>query len=391
MKIALFFDLYGLLHENKDLGQITLGLIETGVESGIITVDKTDLENYVAKFPLYKGQLSEFYDKDFWLKNNSDVILAYPLQGDFYSPMIEKMKAGGKKVILKLDSDGKIAYPLERDYLRIPLRERFTLRNLISMLWWRLSFKSLKYKRHSKVAAEFTKQVQLSDGVIIESPDALANLDYFLTAWGRADLVKKTYFIPNPVRPAFTEASIGKKEKVAVSYGRWDDFRQKNTAVMVASVVEFLKQRTDYRFVIFGKGTNTVENLLREAPEGVRSRIQIYGFVEDSKVVELLGGARIFFVPSRWESFSIASGEALCMGCSIVGTPVEALRYLSMQGFSGTTAATFDKAAILAALLQDVEKWDSGSYDPQKTAAFWRPKLDRRTVAKSIENLARVS
>jgi hypothetical protein len=62
-----------------------------------------------------------------------------------------------------------------------------------------------------------------------------------------------------------------------------------------------------------------------------------------------------------------------------------------MQGFSGTISSTFDKEAILAALFQDAAKWDNGNYDPQKIAAFWRPKLDRKTIAKSIENLAKTS
>jgi hypothetical protein len=59
-----------------------------------------------------------------------------------------------------------------------------------------------------------------------------------------------------------------------------------------------------------------------------------------------------------------------------------------MQGFSGTTTSTLDKKAILAALLQDAIKWDNGEYEPEKIAAFWRAKLDRRIIAKSIENLA---
>jgi glycosyltransferase involved in cell wall biosynthesis len=388
MKISVFFDSYCPFHELKDPGQIPLGLMDIGINSGVITNAKKDLDNYNAKFPLVKRILKEFYDEEFWLENDSDTIIAYPLQGAYYSPLIEKMKQGKKKVFLKFDSDGKMAYPLERHSFRVPLNERFTARNLVSDIWWHLASESAKRNRHANAAAETIKQIELSDGAIIESPEALTNLNYFLAAWGRTDLIRKTFFVPNPVTPEFVEGEIGKKENVVVSYGRWDDFRQKNTAIMVETVAEFLKERKDYRFVIFGKGTGYVKKFLEVAPEKVKDRVEILGFVEREKIKLFLMNAKIFFVPSRWESFSIASAEALCKGCSIVGTPLESLHFLSMQGFSGTTAPLFDKGAIFSALLQDSIKWDNGVYDPQKIAEFWRPILDRKSVAKSFQNLA---
>jgi hypothetical protein len=62
-----------------------------------------------------------------------------------------------------------------------------------------------------------------------------------------------------------------------------------------------------------------------------------------------------------------------------------------MQGFSGTTAPSFDKVAIFSALLQDSIKWDKWEYDPQKIAEFWRPILDRKAIAKSIQNITRAT
>lgn len=346
------------------------------------------MSDYKPAFSFTQSLLEEVYTDLFWLKNDSNVILAYPLQGALYSPLIEKMKANGKKVLLKFDSDGRIAYPLQRNYLRIPLHERLSIHNLVSDTWWRLPFKTLKRRRHAQFAAEIIRQIELSDATIIESPDALSNLNFFLAAWGRSDLIKKTYFIPNPVTPEFVYAEIGKKENIAISHGRWDDFTVKNTKVMVETVVEFLKLRHDFRFIIFGTGTKIVKSLIEKAPEDIRNRIEILGYMEHTKVVDFLRNAKIIFVPSRWESFSLASGEALCMGCSVVGTPVEALRYLSMQGFSGTIASTFGREAILAALIQDAIKWDEGDYEPEKIASFWRERLDRKSIAKSIDYLA---
>ena len=38
-------------------------------------------------------------------------------------------------------------------------------------------------------------------------------------------------------------------------------------------------------------------------------------------IAELLRSSRVLLLPSRWESGPIVIGEALCSGCSIVGTP----------------------------------------------------------------------
>jgi glycosyltransferase involved in cell wall biosynthesis len=388
MKTSVFFDLYQRFHENKDPGQIPLGLMELGVDTGVVTVAKQELADYKPAFSFIQGAMKDFYDEKFWLNNDSEVIIAYPIQGALYSPMLEKMKMGKKKILLKFDSDGKIAYPLQRHCLRIPLRERLTVRNVISDLWWRLPFKSLKRRKHAKAAAETIKQIELCEGAIIESPGALANLNYFLAAWGRSDLIKKTHFTPNPVTPEFVKGEVGKKQNIVVSHGRWDDYKVKNTPVMAETIVEFLKNRPEYKAVIFGSGIERVKELIAGAPQEVKDRIELSGYIEHQKVKGILSNAKMLFVPSRWESFSIAAAEALCTGCSIVGTPAEALQYLSMQGFSGTTSATFEKDAILAALLEDALKWDNGDYEPEKTAAFWRAKLNRKTIAESIEHLA---
>ncbi len=384
MKISVFCDYYRPFDENKDSGQIPLGLLDIGADSGVYTITKPELQNYMPPFNFTQATLKEYYTSEFWAKQDSEFIFLYPVSGKTYVPLIEKMKAGGKKIILKLDSDGKIAYPLQRNYFRVPLKERLSVRQVAGDLFWRFASKSLKRKRHADFAFDFIRRCELSDFVVIESPDALTNLNYYLIAWGRADLIRKTVFVPDPAGPEFNGGKIDNKEKIIVAYGRWDDYSQKNTRLMVDTTVQFLKQRGDYHFVIFGKGSELVESFLKKAPDNVRKRIKLLGYIKRPEIKRYLSSARTFFVPSRWESFSISSGEALCMGCSIVGTPMEPLRYLTMQGFSGTTSASFDETAVLAALLQDADKWDNGGYDSEATAVFWREKLNRKTIAAQI-------
>jgi hypothetical protein len=391
MKLTVFFDGYSPEHEIKDPGQIILGLQEIGIETELLTLSKKILTNYKPNFPMVQASWDELRDEQFWLKNDSDVVLAYTWLDYLYTPLLDRIKLSGKKVLIKSDSDGHIGYPLMPRDLRVPLFEelahtpKLALRSATVRLWYRLPFGFL----HSRKAMKRIRQIELSDGVIIESPDALSNINYFLNAWERRDLIKKTQFVPNPVAPDFIDSKIGNKEKIVVSMGRWYDIRQKNSAIMMKVIIEFLKNRSDYSSVILGVGTDIIRRLIRNAPKDVAERIRILGFVERRRVKEVLSNARIFFMPSRWEGLPIAACEAACVGCSIVGTPIESLRYLSMQGFSGTTAATFNRDAILASLIQDSIKWDCGYYEPGKMAAFWRAKLNRKSVARDLINLAK--
>ncbi len=90
MKISVFFDVYCPIHELKDPGQIPLGLMEVGVDATVITVAKPELADYRPKFDVVQKPLDEFYSDEFWRENDSDVVLAYPLQGKSYSPLLAK-------------------------------------------------------------------------------------------------------------------------------------------------------------------------------------------------------------------------------------------------------------------------------------------------------------
>jgi glycosyltransferase involved in cell wall biosynthesis len=385
MKISVFFDRYSPEHEFKDPGQIPLGLKEIGLANCLLTLKKPNLVNHNPSITILQEEEKVFNLEDYWLKNDSDVIIAYTWLSGAYNKILSRMKKSGKKVLIKADSDGLIGYPLPNRNLRVPIFEGGTIPlSLALRISWHRPFKFLFSKRTKRII----KEIELSDGVIIESPEALSNLNYFLCAWGRTDLISKNHFIPNPTAQEFINSEIKQKEDIAVAFGRWDDRKQKNTKTMAETVVDFLKERPNFRFLIFGSGTELVRSLVTKAPTKVRSRITVLGFVEREKIKVLLANAKIFFVPSRWESFSIASGEALCMGCSVVGTPLECLRYLSMQGFSGTTATSFKREDLLAALLQDTIKWENGLYQPEKTAAFWKANLNRAKIATEIENLA---
>lgn len=387
MKISVFMDDYRPMHETKDPGQIPLGLKDIGYQTELITLIKKELENYAPAFPVNATTWETLSTDEFWAKNNSNAVVSYTWLGRQYMPMLQKIKASGKKTIIKIDTDGHVGYPLQPVHLRIPFSEDKTFRTFKGHIWWKIPLKAL-HKRALAAAQGRIRQMELTDAIIVESPEALSNLNYFLSWWNRQDIVKKTYFVPDPVTPEFMDAPIQKKQNVIVSYGRWNDVRQKNTINMVSTIVDFLNMRQEYTAVLFGGGKDILVDLVKNVPKNVADRIKLLGFVEREEINQILSTAKMFLSPSRWESFGIAAGESLCMGCSVVATPVESLHYLAMQGFSGSVSPNFTKNGLLSALVEDAAKWDRGEYNPEKIAAYWRPLLDRKAVARSVAEIA---
>jgi glycosyltransferase involved in cell wall biosynthesis len=88
-------------------------------------------------------------------------------------------------------------------------------------------------------------------------------------------------------------------------------------------IQSFTSISDDYYLVIIGKGP--FENELRKLIEELKieSRVIFTDYVSDDEVYALLQGAELYCLPSRWESFSISTLEAMAAGspviCSNVG------------------------------------------------------------------------
>ncbi len=372
MKIAIV-DLYGTASEFKDPGQIVLGLNDLSVNSFFISLDKKSFSD-ICPFKVITGNLLSY---DFWNEIDADVILFFTRLNPSYTKIIKIIKSTGKILIIKTDSDGTLGFPLFPNYLRTLRINISPIKCVFRNIKWRLPIGFFVKKK--------LEQIKIADAVIIESPEALSNVAYILYFWKQKELIKKLFFIPNPVDVNITNATLKENKKnIIVSVGRWEDEQCKNTKVMLTVMIEFLSINKNYHYFIIGSGKNVVSPIIEKLPSTIRSRITVVGEIEHLKIYTFLAEAKIFFTPSKLESFGIAAAEALCMGCSLVATPIESFKYLSMGGFSGTISRGFSKKHLLSSLIEDSTKWDRGEYQHKKIAKFWREELNREKIAKKI-------
>jgi len=381
-RIAVFFEHFEPLHEAKDIGQIVLGLIDAGIGTELITRDKDCLVSYQHPFPVIRAKGNDLLDVDFWKNSKSDIIIFY--HGlRHYKNHFQAIKAARKKIIVKLDSHGQLWYPLHYFHSQYFMHSGSWLRRAARIIKWTIPF------WRQTIIRQDLKQLEMADAVIIESPEALNNLVYLYNYWAKSELAVKTYFVPNPAEPLFVDVGRPfKKENIIISVGRWDFSEAKNPKLLIRTLVDFLRSRKDYQAKIVGSGESVIRKLLNKYGNDIGGRVEVLSHLTHSQLLGHLKTAKIFFMPSRWESFGMAAAEAVCCGCSVVGTPIEALKYLSQQGFSGETAENFSKQAVLTALFSAAEKWERGEYKPEEIADFWRVKLDRKVTSKEIIEIA---
>ena len=131
---------------------------------------------------------------------------------------------------------------------------------------------------------------------------------------------------------------------VAVFLGRLD--RQKGTDILLDAAGR-LSARRDVHFVLAGDGPlrDDVERFCR-SPGGRMTRC--LGFVDD--VPKLLSAADLCVLPSRWEGWPLALGEAMAAGLACVGADCPGIRDIIVPNETGLLVAPEDSISLAGAI-----------------------------------------
>ena len=386
MKICVFFHAFEPIHENKDPEQILLGLRDIGFKSEMVTYQKPVLDRY-NKFPIRKITPQQAHDVNFWRSTEYDAVIAYTWLRNDLLWVLRVLKEAGKKVIAKADTDGRYSFPV------YPRWDTYIKKSLNILDYLKIARRRFKRRFNAKKYIDYlAEHLTLADYIIVETPQAQANLAYFLSYWKNPDLIKKLFVIPNPVADDAMNSTIPeRKQNRITAIGNWQikfgSYYAKNTAMMITSICNFLSKRTDYHAEILGDGADIIRDIIKKRNLKETRRLDIAGSVGHQKVINSLAESQVFFMPSTFEGLSIAASEAVCMGCSIVGSPLECLRYLSQEGSNGTLAADFREEAYLGALIADVLKWERGIYSAKNISSIWRNRLKKLEIARQYKDL----
>ena len=118
------------------------------------------------------------------------------------------------------------------------------------------------------------------------------------------------------------------------------DVRQKGLDLLLAAV----RADPTIRLDVAGSGTAAEEARLRELVGGLEDRVRLLGRVEGEAKEELLRGASVMVVPSRYETFCLTALEAMAHGRPVITFDLDRLGWIGAG--AGITVPAFDVDAL---------------------------------------------
>jgi glycosyltransferase involved in cell wall biosynthesis len=235
--------------------------------------------------------------------------------------------------------------------------------------------------------ARTVQHLEHGDFLTLPSPLAQQRFRRFLLAVRRPDLVQRLRFVPYAVSQDMSYNPSIRKQPLIVAVGRWQS-PLKGTPVLVRVLARVLSEQPEYSARIIGGGEECVRKLMQPLDESGKSRMEIPGRVSHQQLAGHYQEARVLLCTSCYESFHIASAEALCCGCSVVGDArISAMPYFCSAN-SGTLS--FDRSVdnLRDALRAEIDAWRRGERDPIQISGTWTARLHPERVAGMFLNLA---
>jgi len=235
------------------------------------------------------------------------------------------------KIYLKCDTDSEGI---------INIRNIFVIRNIINL--------PKKYF--------LLKLLQKTDLITIETNKAFYKLDNFLKELNINP--KKCFCLPNgfdvsSYKYNFSPDKIwAMKENIILSVGRIGT-KQKNTEMVLET---FIKLNPDnWKLVLIGpiekQFTYYIENFYKKCPKKVKDKIIFAGPIYDKAILyKWYCKSKIFYLPSRWEGFSLALIEAMFFMNYLVASRLDCTLDITNNGEYGRLVKSDDLNSNLKGL-----------------------------------------
>jgi len=189
-----------------------------------------------------------------------------------------------------------------------------------------------------------------------------------------AKIRRKMTIVPNPVAAAAGAAADvrGGAEKIILTVGRLEE--QKDQRTLVAAFGLLAERFPEWRLRILGEGVLRPDLEAQIAALDLAGRIALPGATPD--ISAEYAGAQLFAMPSTYESFGLATAEAMAHGVPAVGfADCPGTNELIVDGENGLLVAGEDRAAALAdglarLMSSDEERARMGAAAPAHIAAF---------------------
>jgi glycosyltransferase involved in cell wall biosynthesis len=163
-----------------------------------------------------------------------------------------------------------------------------------------------------------------------------------------------------------------------IAVGRWGSW-QKDWPLTRKALKIFLDRNLDYEAVVFGSGLSVGR---------ISERLFSRGICPQEEISKRLREAKILFFASRYESFLLAGGEALCSGCTVIGPNNIPSAFYFSEFFNGSTPPGRTASSLAYALEAEALAWSQCRRDPHKISEAARHQMGSLVVAQKILTLS---
>lgn len=373
---------------SRDSGLLSRGFRAIGVESMAVMPLPARPDDLAS---LIRTEFRNLESAAWWRGQQLDGVVLYAWGRPRFRKVAAAIRGAGILLVLNQDSSGAIS-PVGglRDWLEdqwihagVPGVGLGRLARFLTRAGYGLSagllLRDLRRMRH----------LALGDVIGAVSPVAVERYRRHCRVLGGAGLAARVQLVPHPVAPHFCWNGRATKAPAVVAVGRWDARMQKQPDLLCAAIEQAAPSLAGAGFHVVGEPTPGMRSWHERLPGALRARVALHGRLPNRELAGFYQEARILLCPSSFESFHIASAEALCCGASVVGFHRSTLP--SLQWFAaedGTLARQPTAAALTEALRMEWTAWERGARDPEQISRRWCARLHGPEVARQIIRLA---
>lgn len=225
------------------------------------------------------------------------------LYGDEFWMVSSWLRKCSPRPLLVAGSDGVEIFMMER--LWAFEGEPWSLKQKIRRYWDRLTHYRLSIKAFRQVDA-------LICGAKADIEEAVRR-KYFSQEW--------TLINPPGLHRAFFGTREFSERNLSIAFnGSW--IPRKGIGTFVRVTARLMKRLPALKIEIYGTGDASSENKIQNLyPEEQRTRVCLHPRHTAEQLKKGLERVSIFFLPTQYEGFGMATSEAMACGCAVVTTP----------------------------------------------------------------------
>ena len=373
----------------RDSGLLCRGLQANGVDCRAVMPLPAGAND---EGDLLRVDASKLSSPEWWAAQNLDGVVLYAWGSPRYLPVARAIRQAGIFLVLNQDNGGLVSPLIDLDKW---CREQMViagagrapggnLRGAMSLMKGLLIGWFIQDRRRAK-------HLMQGDVIACVSPEAAEHHRTFCRHFGGEELAQRVVVLPHAVDPRYRPVGGVEKEARVVVVGRWDDGVQKRPELLMQGVQRLLEVEPKVEVQIVGGGIERLQNWHGGLQASVQKRVLLEGRVLPEVLVGFLARAQVSWCPSAFESFHIASGEALCCGASVVAADSPSLasfRWFVGDG-DGCLAKEDDVDGHVEAIRSELKAWRKGKRNAALISRRWSGRLHAPTVAGRILELKR--